>query len=162
MSDIANILRAITKGDNPVPSLVCTVDKIDGRMCDVTPVDTDLAPLKEVRLNAQTDGEAGIVITPKVDSYVLVSLLTENDAFVTMFSEIDKVEFADTSGLEIVSEQGKISIKNKDYSLRKAFDDMLTAIGKLTVTTGVGPSGTPINISEFEAVKTNLDKFLTA
>lgn len=106
MKNIADILREIVGRGASVSSLICTVDKVDGRMCDVSPVDTDLAPLTEVRLNAMTDGEAGIVITPKVGSFVLVSLLTENDAFVTMFSEIDSIvlDGGENGGLTITPE----------------------------------------------------------
>jgi hypothetical protein len=156
METARDILRKIVgkSGQNVLP---CKVESVDGIYCDVVPVDTDLAPIKQVRLNANKEG---LVITPKVGSIILVVMITENDGFVGMFSEVEKVKFIDINGFEYSIENGKLSVKNKDYSLRKAFDDIIAAIGKLTVTTGVGPSGFPINIAEFNKVGQNLDKLI--
>lgn len=44
--------------------------------------------------------------------------------------------------------------------LKKTLDDLLTAITKLTVTTGVGPSGPPINVADFTKVQQDLSNYL--
>jgi hypothetical protein len=156
MESTADILRKIV-GKSSQNVLPCTVESVDGAYCDVVPVDDDLAPIKQVRLNAHKEG---LIITPAIDSIVLVVMITENDGFVGMFSEIEKIQFADINGFEYSIEKGKLSVKNKDYSLRKAFDDIIASIGKLTVTTGVGPSGIPINIADFNMIGQNLNKIL--
>lgn len=44
--------------------------------------------------------------------------------------------------------------------LKKVLTDLITAITQLTVPTGVGPSGIPINAAAFNAIKTRLGNFL--
>lgn len=47
-----------------------------------------------------------------------------------------------------------------DFSLKKTLVQILDAILQLTVTTGVGPSGTPINAQTFIDIKNSLDNYL--
>lgn len=47
-----------------------------------------------------------------------------------------------------------------DFSLKKTLTQILDAILQLTVTTGVGPSGTPINVQTFTDIKNSLDNYL--
>jgi hypothetical protein len=70
---------------------VCTVDKVDDYSCDVTAVATELAIL-QVRLKSHLQGDNGIVIKPKVNSFVLVAFLSPTDAYVAMCDEIDSVD----------------------------------------------------------------------
>lgn len=108
-----------------------------------------------------TQGRKGFIPALPKGSFVIVSRISgSDDLFVSMFSEIEGIEYSDKSGLECVIMQGKLSFKNRNYSLKKAFDDLFSAIAKLTVTTGVGPSGTPINITEFQAIQQNLNNLL--
>ena len=44
--------------------------------------------------------------------------------------------------------------------LKKTLESLIDAIVKLTVTTGVGPSGTPINAPDFMKVKQDLSNYL--
>lgn len=54
----------------------------------------------------------------------------------------------------------KLQLKNKDTSLKDILTDLITALTTMTVPTGVGPSGTPINAADFEAVQMEIDKLL--
>lgn len=47
-----------------------------------------------------------------------------------------------------------------NFSLKKTLTQILDAILQLTVTTGVGPSGTPINAQTFTDIKNSLDNYL--
>ena len=47
-----------------------------------------------------------------------------------------------------------------DFSLKKTLTQILDAILQLTVTTGVGPSGTPTNAQTFTDIKNSLDNYL--
>ena len=47
-----------------------------------------------------------------------------------------------------------------NFSLKKTLTQILDAILQLTVTTGVGPSGTPINAQTFTDIKISLDNYL--
>lgn len=49
----------------------------------------------------------------------------------------------------------------KGSTLKGQLDSIIDAVSKLTVPTAFGPSGTPINISEFTAVKAKFDEFLS-
>jgi hypothetical protein len=118
----AQLLREIV-GGKPVYCKVCTVDKIDEFTCDVTPIVNEEAPIPKVRLKAHLQGDNGIIIRPKKDSFVLVAFLTPTDAFVVMNDEVDQVSIKidDTSLV-----MDKDHIKMNDGSLKG-----LTKIEKL-------------------------------
>jgi hypothetical protein len=143
-------IKALGKGKEK--TFVATVEKNypDKDVIDVRDLSGTLYP--DVRKRAAVGSDKGIIITPAVNSSVIVSRINESDElFVEMFSEVDKVS---------VFTLGKVSVKNQTYSLADAFKDLISAIGKLTVTTGVGPSGTPINIAEFQVIQQKLNNFL--
>lgn len=62
----------------------------------------------------------------------------------------------------IVSRDGGFTIKKGGESVKKLFSDLLDEINKITVTTYTGPSGTPINATAFELIKTRLDDIFEA
>ncbi len=55
---------------------------------------------------------------------------------------------------------GGLSLTRKNSGLKKTLDDLLKAIQNLTVTTGVGPSGPPVNIADFIKVQNDLANYL--
>lgn len=55
---------------------------------------------------------------------------------------------------------GGLTLAKGSSGLKKTLDDLLTAIQKLTVTTGVGPSGPPVNIADFQKVQQDLSNYL--
>ena len=55
---------------------------------------------------------------------------------------------------------GGLTLRKGGSGLKKTLGDLLTAIQKLTVTTGVGPSGPPINIADFQRVQQDLSNYL--
>ena len=66
------------------------------------------------------------------------------------------INLSEPSGAGISISKGKVEIGGKQTGLFKAtldileqLDAILTAIGSMTVPTGVGPSGPPINIADF-------------
>jgi len=52
-------------------------------------------------------------------------------------------------------------IINGSSGLKKTLSDLIDAVNLLTVPTGTGPSGTPINATTFTNIKTDLDNYLT-
>jgi len=137
------------------------VVSVSGEVCSVRIGNLELA---DVRLKSVVDGEnEQLLITPEVGSFVLVADLSNGqyrDLAVVKYSKVSAINIRTTNNFEVVITDGKISVKNSGYSLKKAFDDIIDAIGRLTVTTGVGPSGIPINKVEFDTVKQKLDKLL--
>lgn len=55
---------------------------------------------------------------------------------------------------------GGLTLTKGASGLKKTLDDLLSAIQKLTVTTGVGPSGPPINLADFKKVQQDLSNYL--
>lgn len=53
-----------------------------------------------------------------------------------------------------------LSLTRKNSGLKKTLDDLLKAIRNLTVTTGVGPSGPPVNIADFIKIQNDLVNYL--
>jgi hypothetical protein len=89
MSKIAEYIRMLARqeGTRIYPA---TVTAVNGSTCDVTPLSGD-AELEQVRLNSDVSNDLGILCTPTVGSIVLVAEISETDALVVMFAEIDKI-----------------------------------------------------------------------
>lgn len=86
----AKLLREITRSKaNQI--YVCTVVSVDGAKCNAMPID-GTAEFADVRLNAVTSGSAGVIITPLVNSIVVVNQISSVDSYVSQFSEIEKIE----------------------------------------------------------------------
>ena len=73
----------------------------------------------------------------------------------------------ETEALTLLSDQttvkittGGLTLRKGGSGLKKTLGDLLTAIQKLTVTTGVGPSGPPINVADFQRVQQDLSNYL--
>lgn len=173
---LQQLLKSNTMTDENTTFVIGKVmaGSVSGNYCDVQPLDGVL--IKKVRLNAAAE-KKGLLMIPADDSFVIVAMLSNVDALVVLYSKIKKLQYSDegdfqceiegdkvsvknTSGMECVIDGEKVNIRNNSYSLAEAFKDMLSAIGKLTVTTAVGPSGTPINIPEFNTIQQKLNQLL--
>ena len=53
-----------------------------------------------------------------------------------------------------------VKIENGSYGLKKTLNDLLDALQQLTVPTGTGPSGIPINVAKIKQVQTDLTNYL--
>lgn len=177
-NDILTSLVSLIRGEMKPTVLIGTVvtGSVSGNCCDVQPLDGAL--LKKVRLNACSD-KAGVLATPSDGSFVIVVTLSNTDAFVAMFSEIDKVEvffakerttisvedgtvkYKDGKNLEITAAGGKVEIKNSSASLKEELDSLLAALSGAVIAT---PSGTGAfaadTVTKINQVKTNLNNLL--
>jgi len=86
---LKEVMRAI-QTEQSIQSTLCKVVSVDGLLCDCSPVNGN-ADILEVRLNAS--GLNGFVITPKVGSYVMVTRFERFEAFISSFSDVDKIAF---------------------------------------------------------------------
>lgn len=73
----------------------------------------------------------------------------------------------EAEALTMVSDKATVKITTKGLTLtkggsglKKTLEDLLTAIKALTVTTGVGPSGPPINIADFVKIEQDLPNYM--
>ncbi len=131
---------------------VCTVDSVNGSTCDVTPISGE-APFKKVRLNANINSDLGVVITPKTgnDKYVLVCEVSPVDAFVCMFSEIEKINIKIGQSEVLIKDDeisfngginhGMVKVDSMVNWMKKVYSDLQTLKGLLAsipVVAGVG------------------------
>ena len=153
-------LRQLSKGpDHVFPAIVKDNHESDDYI-DVQ--DLLGTSFLQVRKRAAIDGKKGIVITPVKESSVLVGRIGGSDQlYMAMCSEIysvkvtlnDQTIILDKDGLSMDMGKEKFEFKNTQESLKKLIDDLNNAIMALTVTTGTGPSGTPINIASFQQIQ---------
>jgi hypothetical protein len=136
--ECVKMLREVV-GRQEFVTFVAKVIDVDGATCTAERV-LDGKKIDDVRLNTTLNEDDGIIITPKMESVVLICTIDGYNWFVSQFSEIDSVTFKDTQGFEITIKNGKISVKNSNYGIKQAFDELIDAIGKLTVTSPSGPS----------------------
>ena len=181
IEDIARALRSVAgqKQTLVIPAQVKQV-YTDSLTCTV-----EFEGLEyEARLTAIVDsnGKRSAII-PKQDSWVLCVPVAENetDLIVIAYSEIESIRIihnnvkinTDSNGVIIENGQTKLKIKNNEISitsdkieikglesLKTILDDLITQITMLTVPTGVGPSGVPINSAAFTAIKSRLNNVL--
>ena len=136
MSSIRQTIQRMIRDEIPTQAVLGTVVRVDRSKgtCDVQPADAGAPVLYDVSLRA-VEGAGGLVAWPREKSFVLVGLVDNdpNHCFVAMVSEVEQLTL--TAGGE---------------SIGQLLADLLTALSQLTVTTGVGPSGPPVNLADFQ------------
>lgn len=129
-------IRAM-QADQSIQTTLCKVISVDGLLCDCEPVNGD-ADILEVRLNAS--GLNGFVITPKVDSLVMVTKFERFEAFISSFSDVESIAFngGENDGLVLVNELvTKLNnLENKVNTIISTFNTHVHS----GVTTGAGSS----------------------
>ena len=123
--------------EQSIQSTLCKVVSVDGLLCDCSPINGN-ADMLEVRLNAS--GLNGFVITPKVGSYVMVTKFERFEAFISSFSDVDKIAFngGANDGLVLVNQ-----LVNKLNALENKVNSIITTFNTHVhagVTTGSGSS----------------------
>lgn len=140
--NIADIIRQIVLGGNlELYFKVCIVDEIDeeARTIECTPID-ESAPFTGVNLQADQNGEDGVVLFPAKDSYVVVGFLNPSVACVVLTTKITKVILTtEKVAIEVTDQTAEIKIN--DGSVLKLED------GKVTFNNG---SETMINGNELK------------
>jgi len=146
MTEIRRAIQEIAKGVG-YQSLVATVDSVNesGKTCVVSPVNGD-AQIFDVRLQSSEGANLGVLVLPKVDSFVLVTMLDKDTAFVSLYGEVESLnlkieglEFTvDSEGLKLT--KGSLSLKNEIAGLVKEVNSLVSTLKSFKVLTGVGPS----------------------
>lgn len=139
MENIRDIIRLLNNDTEVKYCALATVTSVDksANTCDVQPLDST-AELVEVRLQAQQG--KGLVMYPVVGSVVVVSFFSKDDAYVSLVSDVELFD-----------------IRTQNESLKAVIADLCSAIKTLTVTTPMGPSGTPINFAQFDSITNRLN-----
>lgn len=95
----------MAQGGRQTVSLICTVDAVDkdARTVDCTPIDEG-APLLGVNLQANQESRFGVVIFPRVGSYVVVGFVADGSAGVVLMTD-------DVESIEMVVKDDNTSLK---------------------------------------------------
>ena len=181
LEDIAKGLRALA-GQEKTLVLPCQVKQVDP---DSMTCIVEFEGLEyEARLTAVIDSNGSrSAIIPKQDSWVLCIPVAGNEAdlVVIAYSEIESISIVHegvkittgSDGVKVENGQSSLTVKDSEInivsgkveikgleSLKTILDDLITQITMLTVPTGIGPSGVPINSAAFTAIKTRLNNVL--
>lgn len=107
-------------GDERIYSIYATVKAVSGSFCSVITFDGE-ETIEDVELQSSTSAN-GLLLTPVIDSIVLVSWLSKNKPFVTMFSDLESVSLRgeDHGGLVKVEE-----LTERLNNIEKAFNSLV-------------------------------------
>ena len=168
-------LQEMFSGEDQV--FLATVKEVDENEFTCTVLIDDELEYTDVRLRSVIDQQKqGFAFVPKVGSMVLVGRIGNSDQlFVALFSEVNKVLMT-AGSLEVTVDPEKVEVKKgsstfrqteagftftrSNEGLKKLLQDLITEITQLTVPTGVGPSGMPINAAAFTAIKTRVGNLM--
>jgi hypothetical protein len=177
MSELAHHIREIAGNQQPI-AILGKVIKLneDEKTCDVEPLNED-AILYDVRLSSVLDSEQGLCVFPKLHSIVIVVLLDEASAYVSLVNEVKKIELkiGDTyiSVIEgkilincnvnegIVFNGGNLGGMVVVGNLVTAYNDLVTIVNQLiskfnTHTHQVATTGTATQQTGLAAVTTGI------
>ena len=135
MNNIAEAIRRMAQGGRQTVSLICTVDAVDkdARTVDCTPLDEG-APLLGVNLQANQESKFGLVVYPRVGSYVVVGFVADGSAgIVLMTDDIESLEVVvsdKTSRVVIDEERVRIDV-DKETSAELTKDGVVFNGGSL-------------------------------
>lgn len=142
ITELRRLIRAIV-GDMWNLPLLGEVTAVEGEMCSVKL--TSGLEVSDVRLKATVTGvDKKVLMTPSIGSDVMMmsSTGTLDNLFVISMDAVDKVEII-SSDVNITVDD-KVSVEVSGVNLGETLADLCDAIKTLTVSTGVGPSGTPL------------------
>lgn len=153
---------ALLKLFSKSPFFIATVAEVDESDYSCTVKDFANNEYPGVRLKSSVDARNGFIIVPKINSEVIVSSLKSDSTacFVVVFGEVEKV-INTISGTAFTINKDGFVIKRSAESLKKIISNLIDQINTITVPTGTGPSGVPVNATAFSAIKTRLDNLFT-
>ncbi len=116
MDNRAKLLKALDERQpvSPVQVWPALVRSVEGNSCTVDIVGTDLAGVAGVNLRADEDAAEGVLLVPRVGSFVYVAAVENalDNLFVCLVSEVDRVEVV----------IGKASARVDKDSVKAVFD----------------------------------------
>ncbi len=131
---IADLIQSIANSGENLSAKVCIVDSVDreARTIDCTPLD-DSAPLLSVNLQANQSSDTGIVVWPRIGSYVIVGFIADGAAGVVLITDdIDGIEIGlrDTIKICINDSTGLIVDVGEDVHAEFTDDSAKVNIGE--------------------------------
>lgn len=126
-------------------------------VCQYTEIDKLIFTDNNLKLTIDTEKlelERGNVTITSDDSSTVIKA---SDATATV--NTDGIELKIGSSTITVT-SGGLTLKKGGSGLKKTLESMLDAICQLTVPTGVGPSGVPINMASFQQIKAEVSQYM--
>lgn len=175
---IKEVIRAILKTELKPQTVLAKVINVND---DLT-IDVEVpgSPSRfSVRVRSVVADDSGVLIMPKLNSFVLVSLIENNiqSSYVTAFSEVDYVTVkignssfrideseinGQVSNTKMIIDAEGVKIAKGTESLNKILNDTCSACQNITVTAPSGVTSTPINTAVFAAIKTRINSLIKA
>lgn len=155
-------LAAFAAKYGPLQTILAKVASVDavGLTCEC---DYDGTTLFDVRLRCVINGKESSTFFPKVGSYVLIARIenSEEDWMVIACDELDRHRIV-IGALEFEMDGATFSLKKGGESLKKLFDDLITAMvnERHMTNTGVTISLTPASVTALNNLKQRLAAFL--
>lgn len=162
--NIQQSIRAISHREIEVLSaIVVSVDESAFTM-EVRPSlyeDADVETIT-VTLNAISNNGNGYILYPSINSHVVIGSVDGPGEY-TLIRASDITKAVVKIGDQVLTMDGnKYGFVKGSESMKKLLDDLIIAIKAITVTTSTGPSGIPINATDFNNIKTRVDNFLNS
>ena len=160
-TNIRELIASIARQQVPIAVEDCIVSAVDweGRTCDCQP---DAGPLLlDVRLRCERgEGSTGLYGKPKIGARCLVALVDGSvaDGYLLACDSFEEWVLAPDGSTEVRITPAGIEIARAGQSLGPILQDLLAAISQLTVSTAVGPSGPPINVTDFIKIQSRLNQ----
>jgi hypothetical protein len=92
MLEIREAIQRIVKSEEELYSAVAKVTAVDeeARTINIQPIDGS-AEIFDVKLQANISGTTGVVQIPTINSYVVATFLSKDTAFISLFTDLDKI-----------------------------------------------------------------------
>ena len=136
---LLSALRQNILGDEAerLPALITgVVQSVGDTTCQVKLIN-DLV-VTDVRYRATEEADKGWAVVPVVGTNCLISTIG-GDLNRPYLVAMDQV-----SCFDLMMEDGKLRLANSEASIRGILEEIIQLIEQLTVSTGTGPSGTPL------------------
>jgi hypothetical protein len=142
------------------------VSNISGDVCDVER--EGLPTLLGVSMTCiDTNSNSYVKTKPTDGSVVAVAIINGimTEGVIVATSEIESIEILinnnkvilDDSGIKAELATGKFTIKNQTQDLKSILQDLITAIGQITIPLAPSGTGIPINVASFPPIATRLN-----
>lgn len=129
---IKQAIQRLAASKQEIYCKICTVDAIDdkARTIDCTPLDEG-APLLGVNLQANQNGEVGIVAFPRKDSHVVVAFLSDATAVVVLMDDVELIglKIGEDNPVEGTVADGSVVLSIGDTSVELAPGKKITING---------------------------------
>lgn len=127
-------------GKTNFSTYLCKVKIVNGATCDVVRVIDDME-IKDVRINSTITENEGLVIAPKVNSYVLITDIDGDKWFVSQYSQIDSITLDVDNKMTINggNNDGIIKINELTQKLNDLVNAFNNHIHTITATVGATP-----------------------